>query len=208
MLDVTIVMGTFGDRSWSERARALSHRMIAAHPGVATVVCHRDTLAAARNDGARAALTEWLCFLDADDELEPGYFDVSGGDWDILVPRVRYVGSEVRDGSPPRRVRVAGHGTQHAGDCAPDCLGDGNYIVVGAPLRRALFNEVGGFRDLPVYEDYDLWVRCWRAGALIAYTDGQVYRAHVNPRGRNVSLTAAERRKVEAGIRLHRDPVS
>jgi hypothetical protein len=48
---------------------------------------------------------------------------------------------------------------------APRLPPDGNWLVIGCVARTDLLREVGGFRDFPVYEDWDLWLRCWLAGA-------------------------------------------
>jgi glycosyltransferase involved in cell wall biosynthesis len=205
MLDVTIVVGSFGDETWFERG-ALTAEATRERFDVHVIHWHGRALASARNAAAAEGDGEFLVFLDADDELEPGYLDAAPGAADVLIPRVRYIlGGHIDRIAEPRHVQVVDHHRLH-GPCEPDCLGDGNFIVVGAPIRRSLFQRVGGFRDLPVYEDYDLWVRCWRAGAVFAYSDGPVYRAHVNPQGRNRSLTAAERLRVEDEIRLYRGP--
>jgi GT2 family glycosyltransferase len=76
---------------------------------------------------------------------------------------------------------VAGH-TQ---DCTADCLPEGNWLVVGACLRTQLVRDVGGWRDFPVYEDWDLFLRCHKAGATFELVRDAVYRAHVRTDSRN-----------------------
>jgi hypothetical protein len=61
----------------------------------------------------------------------------------------------------------------------------GNWLVIGTVARTEALVEVGGFRDFDVYEDYDLWVRCWQDGASIQPIPQAVYRAHVRPDSRN-----------------------
>lgn len=194
-MDVTVVVATFGDPDWKRLgiARAASSALAQEVP----VVCvHRDTLHEARNDGLAKVKTEWVCYLDADDELERGYFDIIGqADADIRVPAVRYVigGTPQADRIPT----VAGH----THECDADCLTEGNWIVIGAVTRTDLIRRVGGWHDYPVYEDYDLWVRCWLAGATIDRVPEAVYRAHVRTDSRNRgSLTREAKHAVHQDI--------
>lgn len=175
---MTVVVSTFGDPKWitlaAERAIPSAEAL-----GVPVVHSHDDTLDLARNNGAGLAMTEWLCFLDADDELEAGYFDeMAKADADLRAPLVRYV---TDDHAPEARwPRVWGH--NH--DCEAECLAFGNYMVIGTLVRADLFRQVGGFRNFAWSEDWDLWVRCWHAGATVERTEA-VYRAHVRPDSRN-----------------------
>lgn len=180
-MDVTVVVATFGDLAWAElaRTRALpSARAL----GVPVWHEHGETLHDARNQALDAVDSEFVCFLDADDQLERGYFDaMAEGTADVRAPEVRYmIGSTPQ---PQRVMRVAGH--IHSGRCTGECLPYGNWIVIGAVARTTLIREVGGFRDFPVYEDWDLWVRCWQHGATFEQIEGAVYRAHVRRDSRN-----------------------
>lgn len=178
-MDVTVCVATFGDSSWVELAeqRALPS---AEALGVPTLHVHAHTLHEARNDALNVVTTEHVCFLDADDELEAGYFDrIAKSDADIRVPSVRYMRNNFR--AAERMPQVAGH--THA--CTADCLAYGNWIVIGAVAPTELLRQIGGFRDFPVYEDWDLWLRAWKAGATIEACPAAVYRAHVRRDSRN-----------------------
>lgn len=181
--DVTICVATFGpDPMWQELAntRALpSARAL----GAPTVHVHRSqgTLAQARNAALAHVDTEWVAFLDADDELDPGYLDAMAAvDGDVRAPAVCYVTPRAPRGRP-KMPRVSGH--KHA--CTGDCLPAGNWVVIGALARASLVRQVGGFREWPVYEDWDLWLRMWLAGARVAPVDRAIYRAHYRPDSRN-----------------------
>jgi glycosyltransferase involved in cell wall biosynthesis len=177
-MDVTVAVATFGARSWVRLAleRAIpSARAL----GVPVVHHHGPTLHVARNAALESVETEWVVFLDADDELTPSYFErMAEVDADVRVPLVTYIANERP--CRPRMPRVAGH--YH--DCTAECLPEGNWIVVGAAVRAQLVRDVGGWRDFPWSEDWDLWLRCHLAGATIAPTRA-VYRAHVRPDSRN-----------------------
>lgn len=193
--DCTVVVATFGDRSWSELAAWRAVPSVEAE-GVPVVVSHADTLQAARNDGLDQVRTGFVVFLDADDELEPGYMRaMASGTADLRAPAVRYLtpGTEL---IPSRVPRVAGH----SHDCSGDCLPWGNWLVIGAAARVDVLRGVGGFADWPVYEDWDLWLRCWQAGASVEAIPSAVYVAHVRQDSRNRSGSAFERFEVHRQI--------
>lgn len=179
MDDVTVVIPSYGGRSWYDRSFERARPSALAHD-VPVVNVHGETLHGARNLGLELVETEYVCFLDADDELEPGFFtEIASADADIRVPAVRYMRNDVDQGVV--MPRVAGH----VHECADVCLADGNWIVVGAVARTELVRAVGGWRDFPMFEDYDLWLRCWQEGASIVPVPSAVYRAHVRADSRN-----------------------
>lgn len=136
------------------------------------VVSAADSLQEARNQPALAASTEWLCFLDADDELDARYVEAMlAGSGDIRQPATLGVVDGVEDDFPvviPRRP-----------------LAVSNFVVVGAFVRTELFQRVGGFDDFTAFEDWDLWRRCVNEGAVIVPVPEAIYRIHVRPGSRN-----------------------
>jgi glycosyltransferase involved in cell wall biosynthesis len=138
------------------------------------------TIAQVRNDLARRASGEWLCFLDADDYLSPNYIEAMRAQYarigsrysvpPLLTPTVSYV-RKGRAG-PPRILPGSD-------------LRLGNFLVVGTLVNRDLFLSVGGFSDYPHgFEDWSLWSKCWSAGAAIVAVKRAVYYAHINPRSK------------------------
>lgn len=178
-MDVTVVVATFGGDEWidlAERRAIPSARCL----GVPVLHSHGDTLHDARNAGLSDVQTEWVCHLDADDELEGGYFDaMSEATADLRAPAVRYI----RNGTAafPYVPRVSGH--DH--DCRAECLKDGNWLVVGTVARTELLRRVGGWRDFPWSEDWSLWLRCYLLGASAEAVPQAIYRAHARPDSRN-----------------------
>jgi GT2 family glycosyltransferase len=197
-LNVVVAVSTFGPRWWHDLAEARAVPS-AQRLGVEVFHIHGSSLAEARNESVeRAGEAEWIVHLDGDDELEEGFFEamaeaVDGAD--ILAPSVHYV----RPGSVSRSVmpHVYGHGHHH---CTGDCLVEGNWLVVGSMARVALIRAVGGWRGWTVYEDWDLWLRCWLAGGRVEAVPAAVYRAHVRSGSRNRSLTIRERNQVHHKI--------
>lgn len=167
---VTIIIPTFGNHDqWLPLARRAAASAIAQTvPPARVVVSMTTTLAMARNGPAEWARTEWLCFLDADDELDVRYVEAMlAAEGDVRQPATVSAGAQDRPTVIPAKHLMSG-----------------NYIVVGAFVRTELFLDVGGFRELPAYEDWDLWIRCWLAGAHIGCAPDAVYRVHSSA-GRN-----------------------
>ena len=89
-MDATVIVATHGDPKWITLAR---ERAIpsAEKQGVAVLHYHGESLSEARNFAASQVDTEWLCFLDADDELAPGYFEaMDKATGDLRAPSVCY----------------------------------------------------------------------------------------------------------------------
>lgn len=192
-MDVTIVVATFGGDEWPALAAERAVPSAEAQ-GVPVVAFHGDTLHGARNGALERVDTEWVVYLDADDELRPGFVDaMAAGSADVRAPAVSYV----RGGRPrsPWVPMVAGHTTP----CDADCLMDGNWLVVGSLVRAEMIREVGGWRDFIWSEDWDLWLRCHLAGATFEAVPDAVYVAHVRPDSRN---RVADR---DTRLRVHRE---
>lgn len=185
-MNVSVVIATYGDAYWQELA--VTRAMPSVPDDVTVVLSHENTLHDARNEGLRHVTTEFVVFLDADDELTPDYFEhTAASNADVRAPSVQYVHDGRR--RPPRMPKVFAH--DH--DCQATCLPDGNWIVIGAVARTELLRDVGGFRDFSWSEDWDLWLRCHLAGASIEAVPDAVYVAHVRPDSRNRAPDQAEK---------------
>lgn len=185
-MEVTIAVATFGGVEWNRLAHERAIPSAEAQ-GVPVVHYHGRDLTDARNVALAKVKTEWVIFLDADDELEPGYVEaMAKGSADVRGPVALYVtaGHERR-----WQPRVYGH--RH--DCTAECLPEGNWLLIGSAVRTEMLREVGGFRDFPWSEDWDAWLRCYLAGASFELIPDAVYRAHVRPDSRNRGATQAEK---------------
>lgn len=192
-MNVSIVVATFGTDRWrklgDERAvpsaeREQPHELIRVHQTLGRV-------ATARNAGAEQATGDWLVFLDGDDELSPHYLgamrqalEQEGTDGKrplLLAPAVSYVRGKHRE-----RPKFW-----------PECsLRDGNWLVIGTAVPRDLFLEVGGFddrRDYGAFEDYALWIKCWKAGARPVKVPKAIYLAHITAESRHRGASRDER---------------
>ncbi len=187
---VSIIVAAHGDTAWRDiawsRAYPSADRQTTPWDYLPVeVLCEYDrdgTLAEVRNHGAAKARGRWLVFLDADDELENGYVEamlrhilllpVAWHETILVAPAVRYITANRR---VPQTAAIPNEGRW------PDL----NEAVIGTLVPRTLFLEVGGFRELSSLEDYDLWLRCVRAGAVLERAPEAVYRAHVSRQSRN-----------------------
>jgi len=183
-MSVSVIVASYGDQErWERMSRKAVASAISQVPRPEIIRVHGETLAEARNTGARMASCEWLCFLDCDDVLEPGYIyameeqaDTCGTDNLLLYPMVRRVPSlDARADLYP------------AVDLTSNNLLKRNYMVIGTLINSHIFHRAGGFDELEAYEDWDLWLRCvYKLGCTPVKVRGAIYRALVRKDGRNM----------------------
>ncbi len=194
--DYSIVISTFGDSHWQTLAKERAIPNAEAF-GVPVIYNHGEQIHQTRNLGLSQVETEFVCFLDADDELAPGYFEemalVNG---DLRPPSVNHVYENVT--FMPQVVGLSG---VHTHVCNGECLSDGNWMVVGTVANTQLLKAVGGWKEWDNWEDWELWLRCWVAGASITPVPEAVYRAYSTEQGRNKAPTAAENERIFHEIR-------
>lgn len=197
-MSFSVVVGTFGAEKWRRLAeeRAVPSAEKQTHPAEVIHV-HAKTLHDARNEGAAQAAGDHLVFLDADDELDPGYIEAMAGWLEAWEGNERYL-------VQPRTLGVVnGVEDAEAVFIPPRPLREGNFMVIGTLIPKVLFNEVGGFSDWECYEDWELWVRCFLAGAWLDQCEGAIYRVHVRPGSRNYKSRQVQLRTYKAIKRLH-----
>ena len=181
MTEISVIIASFGDLSWKlrgERRAFPSTEDQGFHEVI--LIYERDmTLAEVRNAGAAKATGEYLLFLDADDQLAPGFHDAmqaalaeQGPGEYLLTPAIQY--GEPKYFSTPRFW--------------PECeIETGNWMVIGTVVPRRIFELVGGWDEYELYEDWAIWAKCLREGPTIVKVPEANYLAWVSAGSRNKS---------------------
>jgi glycosyltransferase involved in cell wall biosynthesis len=123
---------------------------------------HRGALATFRA-AVDAVETPFYCLLNADDELDPHYLELTRPHIDEPDIGFVYTGTQLT-GSEDRIVHVPGYD--------PLTLRWGNYVHAASLVRKAAYVDVGGFDEgfADHHEDWALWVamaaRGWRGVAV------------------------------------------
>lgn len=201
---ISVVIATCGSREWSDLAWSRAYPSVAhLHERYAEVIVeHIDgdaTVEQARNYGAAKATRPWLVFLDADDALAPDFIpkivrriETDGNvPLRLYAPAVSFVDLAQMTVTEPKIPNT--HLTM------PPL----NHCAIGTAVARLTFEQVGGFREgYRPWEDYELWLRCIRAGCTVQYVEEAVYVAHVTEGSRS---DIPRREAVRLAQRIHRE---
>jgi glycosyltransferase involved in cell wall biosynthesis len=135
-------------------------------------------VAKARNVGVRMSSRKLILFVDADDRLAPDFIEQCGKkivNADIVYPNLLLFGDieyPVLSESPSKLK------PQHL-------VNKKNQIPVTSMMFREVYESLGGFRELPVFEDWDFWIRAMcngytfaRANTLLHYRQSTNSRNH------------------------------
>jgi glycosyltransferase involved in cell wall biosynthesis len=199
---ITIVITTYGTDDWRELAWSRAYPSTVDQDAHEVIVHHEPDLpiGPARNAAALLASGDHLVFLDADDELAPGYVSAMGQairdakDPSLILgyPTVRYM----------RKNRAQPDLLRPVSDLRHD-----NFMVIGTVIGNDLFRSVGGFSNYDHgYEDWSLWAKAWKAGGVVTPVPLAVYIAHINPqsahrvRWRNRQEQVAGHMRVQAEL--------
>jgi glycosyltransferase involved in cell wall biosynthesis len=191
-MDVTIIVTTWGHPSWVGLASRVAIPSVADQ---ARIYHHHAegaaSAGAARNEAVEIAdPQEWICFLDADDELAPGYVDA--------MERANLQRDDL--GTPA--LQLPGE--------TPRCLEDRDILAglnpcpIGTLIHRSMFEEAGQFWGEPAWEDWSLFRRAVLSGAYVHFVPDAVYIANSTSNGRNSGVINPRRLRRDI-VRSHLD---
>ena len=178
MKTISVIISSFGELKWERLGRRRAYLSVADQGFYEVLVLHEPdmTLAEVRNANAARATGDYLCHLDADDQLAPGFASamqaaLDGLDGDhLLTPAIQY--GDGKKFSTPRFW--------------PEIdIKTGNWMVVGTLVPRPLLERVGGWVEYELYEDWSTWARCMEAGAPVIQIPEAHYMAWVSAGSRN-----------------------
>lgn len=114
-------------------------------------------VAKARDIGVRMSSGKLLLFVDADDRLAPDFIEQCGkviDECDIAYPNVlRFGDIEINElAESPKAI-------------TPEyIIGKKCGLVVTSMMHRGVYDILGGFNQLPIFEDWDFWIRAIHHG--------------------------------------------
>lgn len=205
------MIASHGEERWRDLAYSRAYPS-AVDSGADEVLIEHDPDADWRAD-VRNRLTAqvesgYVVTLDADDELAAGYCEairnthalvrLEGGEPLLLTPAIQYVRN----------------GRRYDPRFWPECdLADHNWMVCGTVFPKALFEAVGGWRTMRgtgsynEWDDWELWIRMTKAGAVPIKVPDAVYVAHVNEKSAAQRASGPQRSTWLSEVRdLHFQP--
>jgi hypothetical protein len=159
MIPLTVVTATIPEREnmLHELAQCIARQTVRPYEWVVATDWHKVGPAKIINELVADVDTDWVFRCDDDDLFDVTHFETLAphltDDADIVYtwPRIDPPGHLER---PDALQRIYPLKT----------LRDANWITSAAAVRTSVWDELGGYRDVP-NEDHDLWVRALDAGA-------------------------------------------
>lgn len=177
---ITVVIASIPSRlALLDRAlTSVEQQSLKATDVIVQVDVNREGAAAARNRALEAVDTEWVAFLDDDDELLPDHLKLCGRAARLTGADVVYPGYECAGGEDP----VGCFGIPFDGDL----LQRRNFIPVTVVARTGAVRAAGGFQERPdehgdPCEDWGLWLAMHANGATFCHLPRRTWRWNLAP---------------------------
>ena len=159
-------------------------------------------VSAARNSGIRASRSPFVAFLDSDDhwmpeklEIQTGYFKGNPGAVACQTEEI-WIRKGLRVNPRKKHLKPSGDIFQQS---LKLCLVSPSAVM----LKKSIFDEVGLFdEELPVCEDYDLWLRISCRHPIALINRKLVVKEGGAPDQLSTSLKGMDRFRIKALIKL------
>jgi glycosyltransferase involved in cell wall biosynthesis len=154
-----------------------------AHNKAISIILPKNVgVAKARDIGVKMSRGKLLLFLDADDILSPDFIQQCGKKIvknEIVYPNLLSFG----DVESPHLFEVPKATPKYL-------MGKSSTICVTSMIYRKMYDDLGGFRELPLFEDWDFWLRAMCKGYTFAKANTfLMYRQTADTRNRqNIRL--------------------
>lgn len=158
-----------------------------AHALATSIILPKNVgVAKARDIGVKMSTGKLLLFVDADDKLAPDFIQQCGKQIakgaDITYPNMLLF-----DGVP--RNKLVENPNKIT---AQYLIGRKTSIPVTSMMFRHVYEKLEGFRDLPIFEDWDFWIRAMfngytfkKANTLLYYRQNANSRNHASLDSKN-----------------------
>jgi len=176
---IDIVIGTFGSKDWEDKNSDLCHSMSTLEGLNNVISVHSDSLAKARNRGAKMSNADFIVFLDADDFLHEDYLIAMHNALDVSRGPIIF------------KPMTMGFYESGEADSAPSLIPNrdiftSNSCVIGSMVSRYDFIKVGGFKEYPILEDWELFLNLiCNANSNIKVVEKAIYCIGVRDGSRN-----------------------
>jgi glycosyltransferase involved in cell wall biosynthesis len=191
-VSITVVIPTIEGRENELRRAVGSLQWQALAPNYLRVaVDHkREGAAATRNRALETVRTEWVAFLDDDDQFKPSHLRACARNAALTGADLVYPWFDVEGGDD----EIGMFGVPFD----PVLLRKRNYIPVTVLVRTELARKVGGFVDHPDVngdpcEDWGLWLALLDAGAVFSHLPQRTWIWHKGAGTRGRGTTTNER---------------
>ena len=152
-----------------------------AHALATSIILPKNVgVASARDIGVRMSSGMFILFVDGDDKLAPDFIEQCGRiitKADIAYPNVLKFGNIEKNKLVDSPEKIT----------PKYIIGEKCGLVVTSMMKRKMYDELGGFKKLPIYEDWDFWIRAvfngytfGRANTLLWYRQNIVSRNHMS----------------------------
>lgn len=174
------------DDGSEDEGPALVAAFAARDPRVRALSTHGRGLVHALNTGVALATAPFIARMDADDVSLPGRFAAQAAlFWE--VPSLGVVGAQVEVfsskpvGEGLSRYVAWQNALLSPEDHARELFIESPLCHPSTMLRAAVLRDVGGYRDVPWPEDYDLWLRLHARGVRMAKVPRVLLRWRFHP---------------------------